>query len=113
MSLREKGAHSILSWWGILGIALVLGGMVSLYASSFPDGLEHVASLLGFTPKEQSWFGGFFSRYTAPGTSSDVGAIALSKILGTLGVFGALLILGRALSPKDEKKSASDMTHHA
>jgi len=73
---------------GVL-VALLLAGVVSLYASSNPDGLEYVAGKTGFldTAEEHPAAGSPMADYSAKGVDNP-------RLAGGLaGVSGALLVL--------------------
>lgn len=74
----------------VLLVALVLAGVMSGYASSSPDGLNRVASDLGFASAEQAsgTDGGPLAGYEVAG----LGHARLSG--GLAGVIGCLLVLG-------------------
>lgn len=69
----------------ILIFALVIGGGLSLFASSYPDGLEKVALAQGFLEKTNQ---------------SGVSAKTLEGIIGTLFVFAILFLAGKLLYRK-------------
>ena len=74
-------------WWIGLGIALFLAGVVSFYASAFPDGLEHVAASIGFENAAH--------EQAAPLAGYTVQGIASDRLSGGLaGVIGCLVVLG-------------------
>lgn len=72
-----------------LVIALILGGLISLFASSFPDGLEKVAENLGFLEKGEGdpVLKSPIPDYAFPGLESEKLATSIAGILGTLVVF--------------------------
>lgn len=74
----------------VLLVALVLAGALSYYASSSPDGLDRVASDLGFASAKQTsgTNGGPLAGYEVTG----LGHARLSG--GLAGVIGCLLVLG-------------------
>ena len=72
-----------------LVVTLLLAGVASYYASSHPDGLEHVAEKAGFlgTAEESPTSDGPFADYTTDGVQDErVGG-------GVAGVVGSLLVL--------------------
>jgi cobalt/nickel transport protein len=71
-------------------IALVLAGAISLFASSFPDGLEKVAEKLGFLEKGEGkpTIASPVPDYTFPGLKNERLATSIAGIIGTLAVFG-------------------------
>ena len=86
-----------------LGLVVVLGLMlfVSPFACKWPDGLEKVASTLGFKHNaiEKPLLPGPIPDYTLPGIPSAVVATALAGVIGTVVVFGLSLLLARTLVP--------------
>lgn len=73
----------------VLGVSLLLGGWISNYASTDPDGLESVAQQAG----------------VSKGAESSAGASSLLiGVGGTLLVFGLGLFLGRIIQ---KRKSVS------
>lgn len=73
-----------------LGVALLLAGVVSFYASGHPDGLEHVAGTHGFLDSATDGL-------TAGSPLADYGVsgIAVPRLSGGLaGVVGVLLTFG-------------------
>ncbi|MDR6862011.1 cobalt ECF transporter T component CbiQ [Phycicoccus sp. 3266] len=97
-----------------LVVALLLAGVVSFYASSHPDGLNHVARTLGFgsTATPHASDGSPFSGYATRG----IGDVRLSR--GLAGVVGVVLVaalgaglfwnLRRKARPDAETASASE-----
>jgi cobalt/nickel transport protein len=81
----------------ILLFSLLASGLISLFASAFPDGLEYVAGNLGFIDKAMNYFPGLFSEYALPGISNEILAGSLAGIFGTLLIFMVLLVLGKSL----------------
>lgn len=72
----------------VLGLALVVAGVVSFYASASPDGLNRVAGDLGFASAEQAAGGGPLAGY-------EVAGLDQTRISGGLaGVLGCLVVLG-------------------
>ncbi len=74
-----------------VGISLLLAGLVSFYASSAPDGLNKVASDLGFDLHAQAsaTAGSPLADYQAAWVSDERVAVGLAGIVGIL-VTGAL-----------------------
>jgi cobalt/nickel transport protein len=86
-----------LSWWrrgfawvAGLVVALVLAGVVSFYASSFPDGLEWVAGQAGFEGAATEHAAVSYS----PFADYQVAGITDARLSGGLaGIAGTLLVL--------------------
>jgi cobalt/nickel transport system permease protein len=86
--------------YGLL-VAIGLAVFVAPFASSWPDGLEHVAEKLGFVAKAVSApVSAPVPDYAMPGVSWAVGATALAGVAGALVVFCLAWLLGRLLVPK-------------
>jgi len=92
-----------------LVVALILGGLISLFASSFPDGLERVAENLGFIEKEKGepTLKSLIPDYAIPGIKNEKLATSIAGIVGTLVVFsvgyGAAVLIRHLRSDNDEK----------
>jgi len=83
------------SWKPLLIIALIIGGIFSLAASSAPDGLERVAEDQGFIDRSTSYITGMIPDYAFPGMGNEYFATAFAGILGTLAVITILLLIGK------------------
>ncbi len=70
--------------WIFLIIAIILGGVFSYFASSFPDGLEWVAEKLSFIDKASEPHFEIIPDYEVPFIDSPFFKVALSGILGVL-----------------------------
>lgn len=93
-------------WWHIgLIIALVLAGGVSLFASSFPDGLERVAINHGFIELGEGYevMHSPMPDYIVPGISNEALAASLAGLIGTLMMFGLVYGIGKALKRSSVK----------
>ena len=91
-------------------VALLLAGVVSFYASSSPDGLEHVAAGLGFadTAGEHASSGSPLADYGLAGVGSDRLSGGLAGIIG-VAVVGVLMFgLTRLLHRRDSGSSEED-----
>ncbi len=91
-------------WHWILFAALLIAGALSPFASSFPDGLEHVAEALGFAHKGEAppLVKSPLPDYTLPFVHNDRLATSLAGILGVLVMFGLVYGLGRLLANRGE-----------
>ncbi len=85
------------NWKTILLVALFVGGILSLFASSLPDGLEKIAETQGFLEQGRRLFVAIIPDYMMPGVHSEPFATSLAGIIGTLSVFLILFFVGRAL----------------
>jgi cobalt/nickel transport protein len=87
------------NYW-IIGLvfALLLAGVISLFASSDPDGLEKVAEDFGFMSHAEGKevMESPLPDYVVPGLGGSPLAASLAGVLGTLMVFGFALLLGKA-----------------
>ncbi|HCJ52497.1 MAG TPA: hypothetical protein DIS62_05885 [Candidatus Kerfeldbacteria bacterium] len=88
------------TWVSLLVVSLLIGGGLSLTASSSPDGLEHVAGTHGFFGSAVSYLTGVIPDYALPGVDNTYLATALAGVVGTAMVFGTLYILGVLLFPR-------------
>ncbi len=93
-----------------MALAVVIGGGLSLLASSSPDGLEKVAQEQGFIDRSAQYLPGLMPDHQMPGIENERLATALSGIIGTLGVFGMLFLFGsRIFSIPDQSESTPVM----
>ncbi len=95
------------SWKRVFITALFIGGIVSLFASSSPDGLEKVAEEQGFLGQGKRLFVAAFSDYLMPGIHNEKLATSLAGIIGTIAVFVGLLFIGKLLyacEPKENRQ---------
>jgi cobalt/nickel transport system permease protein len=93
--------YAELTAYGLL-VTLGLVIFVAPFASGWPDGLEKVASALGFAPRVASApvVAAPLSDYTIPGVRSAVASTVMAGAIGTLVVFGLAYVLARALTPR-------------
>jgi hypothetical protein len=98
----------------VLGISLLLGGWVSNYASTNPDGLEWVAENLGFLEKgegEPVYTAAPMPDYAVPGIVPSAGepntgpnlswlSNLIAGVGGTILTFGLALLLGELLKKR-------------
>jgi cobalt/nickel transport system permease protein len=99
-------ASKALKWGQVslagLGIALVLAIFLAPFASSAPDGLEHVGATLKFLDEENApapILPAPIPDYEMPGLAWKPLAVSAAGALGTLVVFGVALTLARAFTP--------------
>lgn len=93
-----------------LAVALLLGGVVSYYASSHPDGLNYVAEKAGFldTADEPATADGPLADYEVKGIDDPrlAGGLAgVAGILITLAIAGGLALVVRRRDPADTSDS--------
>ena len=90
-----------MKWWHwTLLVAVLVAGLLSPFASSWPDGLERVAEFPGFGARAE---GGPalhtpMPDYLFPGLTSERLATITAGVLGTLLVFAMLCGLGWLLA---------------
>jgi cobalt/nickel transport protein len=77
--------------------ALFVGAVLSLFASSSPDGLEKVGENVGFFQHAAFAFHALIPDYAFPGIAHDVLATSLAGVVGTLLVGVILFVLGKRL----------------
>ena len=87
---------------GAVGLCLVLAGVVSSWASADPDGLESVASRLGFlgTAEESALADGPFGDYAVAGIDNPYLATGLAGVVGVVVALGIALLVARLVRPK-------------
>ena len=72
----------------LLIVALIVGGIVSLFASSHPDGLERVAEDKGFIETALDYpFAVLMPDYSSELIGNEYIATAIAGIFGTLIIF--------------------------
>ena len=90
--------------WSIVFIAAILiGGLLSLFASSSPDGLEKVAETQGFLDKAEQLFSSIMPDYKIPVKHSEMLGASIAGIIGTCAVFAILYITGKYLFKLDKE----------
>lgn len=96
-----KSISSKKFYLGGLVISLLLAGGVSFYASSHPDGLEKVASEIGFieTAKDPATSGSALAGYGVDGVENERASVGIAGVIGVAatGVMatGLFLYLGK------------------
>ena len=93
------------NWKKVFVVAVFVGGVLSLFASSFPDGLEKVAEVQGFLEQGEQLFGAVIPDYLMPGIQDERLATSLAGITGTMAVFVSLLFIGKLLYACESKES--------
>ncbi len=91
-------------WKRVFIAAVFIGGIVSLFASASPDGLEKVAEAQGFLGQGKQLFAAALPDYMMPGIHNEKLATSLAGIIGTTAVFIVLLFLGRSLYAFEPKR---------
>jgi hypothetical protein len=94
-----------------LGASLVMGGVISYWASSSPDGLEWVAGEHGFkdqaTENQTQKDAAPMPDYEVPGVKGDFLKVSLAGVIGTLICFALALLLGWVLKKRKRKASTA------
>lgn len=83
----------------LLVAVLALAGILSWFASPHPDGLERVAIDQQFDESAQSPAFEVLPDYTVPGIGGFM-STSIAGILGTIVVFGLVLLIGRSMRHK-------------
>lgn len=94
-----------------LGVSLLMGGVISFWASSHPDGLEWVAEEKGFLGKasenETQKNAAPIPDYEMPGVENNFLKVSLAGVVGTLICFGLALLLGRLLRRRKQEPTTA------
>lgn len=75
--------------WGLLIASLLVAGVLSLFASSHPDGLERVLEDLNITAESTISYAAPLPDYQVPAVESPVLSGSLAGIIGMLMTLGA------------------------
>lgn len=91
-----------------LVIALLIGCVVSLWASSHPDGLEFVAESTGFlgAAEDSATAGSPFADYGAFFVENPWLSVALAGALGCAVTFGLAWLVGRVTKSAAKRRPA-------
>lgn len=93
------------NWKTVFGVSILVGGILSLFASSSPDGLEKVAEIQGFLEHGKQLFVAAIPDYMMPGIQNEELATSLAGVVGTSAVFAVLVLIGKYLyrfEPREE-----------
>ncbi|MDF2557522.1 MAG: cbiM [Bacillales bacterium] len=82
-----------------LGVAIALGGFVSLLASPNPDGYETAAEKLGVLERAKIVIGSPMPDYALPGLSGNASAI-IAGIVGVVLTLGLFILIGKLVTKK-------------
>ncbi len=82
-------------WYYSLVICLIIGGVISLFASGSPDGLERVAEDKGFAEEAEESTFEIMPDYTVPLAGSEVVSASLAGIVGVLIIFLVVYGIGK------------------
>jgi cobalt/nickel transport system permease protein len=99
----EEGGRWVRVLYALV-LILAFGIFVSPFASSWPDGLERVASALGFDQRGEA-FAAPLADYQVPGVGSPAVATAVTAALGGIAVFLLSFLLARLLVPGPSRRS--------
>jgi cobalt/nickel transport protein len=84
-----------------LALAIVLGVVVSPFASKSPDGLDKTANEKGFAKKAEearpAWTHSPMADYAVPGVKNEKASTSLSGLFGVLITLAAALVIGLAV----------------
>jgi cobalt/nickel transport protein len=83
-------------------VSLIIGGFISLLASSHPDGFEKSGEQVGFIEKAStSLLSSPLPDYAIPGVESWISGSA-AGLIGVALTFGAFLLLGRLITSRSK-----------
>ncbi len=100
LSMRSDGNRRRRAGYGLL-VALGLAVFVTPLASSLPDGLETVATRLGFEHRAAPpLVSAPAADYRISAVKSPAATTAAAGVIGTLAAFGLALLLGRTLAAR-------------
>lgn len=104
-ALRTRPLTDMLIYGSLVTIGLVL--FVSPFASTWPDGLEKVAAVLGFESRTlaHSLAASPVAHYRVPGIGSPEAATAVAGLLGAAVVFILSFVLARTLLGRSRDSS--------
>jgi cobalt/nickel transport system permease protein len=93
-----------------VAVTLLIAGLVSLFASANPDGLEFVGAKLGFgeAAKESAVAGSPLADYGVSGIGNGHVSGALAGIIGVLVTIGVGLLVAKLTSLRSRSESASE-----
>ncbi|HNT29390.1 MAG TPA: PDGLE domain-containing protein [bacterium] len=81
----------------LLAVCLGIAGFLSLYASSFPDGLEYVAEEKGFLERATEPLLSIIPDYSFAGIANETLAASLAGVVGVGLAFGSMFLFGKIL----------------
>ncbi|WP_127586377.1 PDGLE domain-containing protein [Paenibacillus koleovorans] len=84
---------SIRNW---LIISLIIGGFLSLFASSHPDGFETAGESVGFIEHAASYISSPLPDYSVPGLDSWISG-SIAGLIGVGITFLLFLVLGKVI----------------
>jgi cobalt/nickel transport system permease protein len=102
-----RRSYAAVAGYGTL-IALALALFASPFASHLPDGLEHVAAVLGFARAATPPLAAApLPEYALPGLHGSVVATSLAAAIGTVVAFLLAWLLARGLAPRAHATAGS------
>jgi cobalt/nickel transport system permease protein len=107
-----EGTSTSFVYFALIAIGLLL--LVAPHASQLPDGLERVASSLGFEHKaaETTPYASPLQEYHLPGIQSAATATIVAGTIGAVAVFAFSLLLARVLTRRAHRTiEHSSQTH--
>ncbi|MGX5697586.1 PDGLE domain-containing protein [Agromyces soli] len=95
---------------GALLVALVIACVVSLWASSHPDGLEFVAASTGFgeAAQDSATAGSPVADYGVAGVENPWLSVAIAGAVGCAATFGFAWLVGRLAKRRSADDRAGD-----
>ncbi|TVY10572.1 PDGLE domain-containing protein [Paenibacillus cremeus] len=84
-----------------LAVSLFIGGVISLFASSHPDGLEKAGEETGYINKATSYLHSPLPDYTVPGVKSWLSS-SMAGLIGVLLTFGVFWLMGKWLAHRNK-----------
>lgn len=82
--------------------SLLIAGVLSPFASGFPDGLERVARDLGFSDSAAAGMKTVMTDYAAPGVAHEGVSTAIAGVFGVIVVLAVVYIFSAVLPKKTE-----------
>lgn len=100
---------------GALGITLLVACVLSLWASSHPDGLEFVAEATGFLPaaRDSATAASPLAGYGVTTIAQPWLSVAIAGAIGCAATFGLAWLVSRAARPKPAVSPARVRTDDA
>jgi len=80
--------------------AIIIAGILSLFASEKPDGYEKAGEELGFIKSATSYFNAPLADYSLPGIHSSISQ-SFAGIIGVILTFVIFIMLGKLLAKKN------------
>jgi hypothetical protein len=84
------------NWKKLFLVSLFVAGVLSVFASKSPDGLNRVTERFGFMERGY-FFHGILTNYSFHALENSFVSTSLSGIIGVCLVFGILFVFGRII----------------